>query len=124
MSRTSLLFVLVLAGCADRALKPCDIVDPACQEDIYYVDLRVRGDGYDPFGGIPPIQTKTEDQYRQDLETAAAQAAASDPLRLSRGGTPRWPCSSSFHLRRTQRPRASMIRSPIPRLSTRGTPAL
>jgi hypothetical protein len=79
MSRTSLLFVLVLAGCADRALKPCDIVDPACQEDIYYVDLRVRGDGYDPFGGIPPIQTKTEDQYRQDLETAAAQAAASDP---------------------------------------------
>jgi hypothetical protein len=73
-----LLFVLALAGCEDRSLKPCDIADPACQEDIYYVDLRVRGDGYDPFGGIPPIQTKTEDQYRQELEAEAAQRAANN----------------------------------------------
>jgi hypothetical protein len=78
MSRTSLALLFVLVGCADRSLKPCDIADPACQENIYYMDLRVRGDGYDPFGGIPPIQTKTENQYRQDLEAEAAQPAASD----------------------------------------------
>jgi len=79
MSRTSLGLLFVLVGCADRSLTPCDIADPACQEAIYYMDLRVRGDGYDPFGGIPPIQTKTEDQYRQDLEADAAKAAASNP---------------------------------------------
>jgi hypothetical protein len=66
----------LLAGCNDQALDLCDITQPDCQEDIYYADLRVRGDGYDPFAGIPPIRTISEDQFRTELEDQAAKAAA------------------------------------------------
>jgi hypothetical protein len=68
--------LLALAGCADRAVRPCDITERSCQESIYYADLNVRGDGYDPFGGLPPIEVKTEDQYRQELQAAAAKEAS------------------------------------------------
>ena len=66
----------LLAGCNGRELKVCDITQPDCQQDIYYADLRLRGDGYDPFAGIPPIRTISEDQFRQELEAEAAAAAA------------------------------------------------
>ena len=63
----------LLAGCHDRTLKVCDITQPDCQQDIYYADLSLRGDGYDPFAGIPPIRTITEDEYRAKLEADAAK---------------------------------------------------
>jgi hypothetical protein len=63
----------LLAGCHDQSLQRCDITQPDCQQDIYYADLRLRGDGYDPFAGIPPIRTITEDEYRAKLEADAAK---------------------------------------------------
>jgi hypothetical protein len=78
----SLTTLALLAGCHDRSLDLCDITQSDCQEDIYYTDLRLRGDGYDPFGGIPPIRTISEDQYRAELEADAAKS--------SRPATPWW----------------------------------
>ncbi len=60
------------AGC-QRSLATCDITQRACQEDVYYHDLSLRGDGYDPFGGLPPVTVITEDEFRQQL-IAQAQA--------------------------------------------------
>jgi hypothetical protein len=65
--------LLGVLGCETRELKLCDIVESDCQESIYYADLRVRGDGYDPFGGIPPIRTISEDQYRNEMQAEAAR---------------------------------------------------
>lgn len=69
----------LLVGCHDRALKVCDITQSDCQQDIYYADLRLRGDGYDPFAGIPPIRTISEDQFRAELQDDAAKAAQASP---------------------------------------------
>jgi hypothetical protein len=60
-------------------LKVCDITQSDCQQDIYYADLRLRGDGYDPFAGIPPIRTISEDQFRAELQDDAAKAAQASP---------------------------------------------
>jgi len=65
----------LLTGCRDHTLAVCDITQSDCQQDIYYTDLRVRGDGYDPFAGIPPIRTISEDQYRTELVDQAAKDA-------------------------------------------------
>jgi len=65
----------LLAGCTQGALAICDITQSDCQQDIYYADLRLRGDGYDPFAGMPPIRTISEDQYRTELLDQAAQDA-------------------------------------------------
>ena len=64
-----------LLGCESRDLSLCDITKSHCQESIYYADLRIRGDGYDPFGGIPPMRTIDETQYRTELQTEAQQSA-------------------------------------------------
>ena len=61
-------------GCGQRDLATCDITQRACQESIYYRMLNLRGDGYDPFGGLPPVTVITENEYRTML--LAAQAAA------------------------------------------------
>lgn len=81
MKRTICLLLgfVPLAACGDRKLSLCDITQSACQQDIYYTDLQVRGDGYDPFGGMPPIRTITEAQYRAELEAQVAAAPSSDP---------------------------------------------
>jgi hypothetical protein len=79
MARLALPAVLLLcavAGCNDRNVATCDITQRACQVDIYYRVLNLRGDGYDPFGGLPPVTVITEDQYRAELEAAAAEDAA------------------------------------------------
>jgi len=62
------------SGCGQRDLATCDITQRACQESIYYRMLNLRGDGYDPFGGLPPVTVITEDEYRAML--LAEQAAA------------------------------------------------
>ena len=54
-------------GCGQRDLATCDITQRACQESIYYRMLNLRGDGYDPFGGLPPVTVITEDEYRAML---------------------------------------------------------
>jgi hypothetical protein len=72
------LFALGLLGCEERELKLCDITTSSCQQSIYYADLRVRGDGYDPFGGIPPIRTISEDQYRSELQAESKQSSQTD----------------------------------------------
>ena len=38
--------------------------------------LDLRGDGYDPFGGLPPVNVITEDEFRAQLEADQAAAAA------------------------------------------------
>jgi hypothetical protein len=73
--------LLALVGCEERKVKLCDITTSDCQESIYYADLRVRGDGYDPFGGIPPIRTITEEQYRAELQNETEQAAQTNTPR-------------------------------------------
>ncbi len=81
MKRATCLLLGLLplgAACDDRNLTLCDITTSACQEDLYYADLRVRGDGYDPFGGMPPIRTISEDQYREELKAEAAAAPSTD----------------------------------------------
>ena len=61
---------MVVAGgaCKPTAeLEPCNIAQSECQLDIYYALLRLRGDGADPFGGVPPIRTLTLEQYEREL---------------------------------------------------------
>jgi len=61
-----------LGGCGyAEELEPCNIATEKCQEDIYYALLRLRGDGYDPFAGVPPITTIPLEKYRSDLQAAA-----------------------------------------------------
>jgi hypothetical protein len=82
MKRTSLVLFLFLAiglACSQRELKTCDITQRVCQEDVYYRLLSLRGDGYDPFGGLPPVTVITEDQYRQMLIKEAADAGKQGP---------------------------------------------
>jgi hypothetical protein len=71
-----LLPLLLLTGlaCQARDLEICDITQTACQEAIYYRVLNLRGDAYDPFGGIPPVVVISEDRYRQQLIDDQAKA--------------------------------------------------
>jgi len=67
------LFALTFClACSEHNFVTCDITQRACQEDIYYRMLKLRGDGYDPFGGLPPMTVISEDQFRQQLEQEAA----------------------------------------------------
>jgi hypothetical protein len=67
-------------GCSGRPLELCDITQTDCQQGIYYHVLNLRGDGYDPFGGLPPINVITEADFRAQLEReAAARVAQSGP---------------------------------------------
>lgn len=55
-------------GCKPTAeLQECNVADEDCQLDIYYALLRLRGDGIDPFAGVPPIRTLTIEQYEREL---------------------------------------------------------
>ncbi|MGD8863414.1 MAG: hypothetical protein PVI30_25595 [Myxococcales bacterium] len=61
--------VCMLAACGgDGRLEPCEVASAECQEDVFYAVVRMRGDGFDPFGGIPPIRTITLDEYRDELQ--------------------------------------------------------
>jgi hypothetical protein len=74
-----LLCCVALLGCSRRLeLEPCNIADESCQEDIYYAVVRMRGDGWDPFDGLPPIRTISLDQYRDEL-TPDEPAEPPDP---------------------------------------------
>lgn len=67
----------VTAGaCSSHSLDGCDITERACQESVYYRVLSLRGDGYDPFAGLPPIAVITEAELRAELEKEAAERAA------------------------------------------------
>lgn len=62
------LLASALTACGRRAeLEACNIADASCQEDVYYAVVRLRGDGWDPFDGLPPIRTITLEQYRDEL---------------------------------------------------------
>jgi hypothetical protein len=63
-----LLAASALAGCGRQAeLSACNIAEQSCQEDVYYAVVRLRGDGWDPFDGLPPIRTISVEQYRDEL---------------------------------------------------------
>jgi hypothetical protein len=86
LATPAVLLLCAAAGCNDRNLATCDITQHACQVDIYYRVLNLRGDGYDPFGGLPPVTVITEDQYRAELEAeAAADAAKNGPSPWDKG---------------------------------------
>lgn len=70
--------VVCSAGC-QRSLATCDITQSACQQDIYFHVLSLRGDGYDPYGGLPPVKVISEDAYRQQLEQDQADSAKAGP---------------------------------------------
>jgi len=71
---TSLALCALTSGiaCSEHEFATCDITQGACQEDVYYRVLKLRGDGYDPFGGLPPVTVISEDEFRQQLVTQAA----------------------------------------------------
>jgi hypothetical protein len=77
----SILVALVLGGiaCSKPELSSCDITQRACQEEIYFHLLSLRGDGYDPFGGLPPMTVISESEFRKQLEDESAQSAAKGP---------------------------------------------
>ncbi len=75
----SLAILLIATGCSQRDLPVCDIAERACQEDIYYRLLSLRGDGYDPFGGLPPVSVISEDQFRDWLIAANQQGSQAGP---------------------------------------------
>ena len=57
-----------LLACGEpEPLSACNVAEQTCQEQVYYAVLRLRGDGWDPFRGLPPIRTITLEQYRADL---------------------------------------------------------
>jgi hypothetical protein len=63
-----LLLGLPLAACKPtEKLEACNVADADCQQSIYYALLRMRGDGYDPFLGVPPIRTLTVEEYEAEL---------------------------------------------------------
>lgn len=62
-------------GCGNPRLKPCDIGKESCQDDVYYALVRMRGDGLDPFLGVPPIRTLSREGYRKELEAQAERSA-------------------------------------------------
>jgi hypothetical protein len=69
-----------LLGCGRvERLEACNIATKDCQESIYYAVIRLRGDGWDPFDGIPPIHTITLADYRKQLLAEDAAAAPPDP---------------------------------------------
>ena len=77
------LACLALIGCGrSDELEACNIANKSCQIDIYYALVRLRGDGYDPFEGLPPIRTVSVDQYRGELTDAHARPTSppSDPF--------------------------------------------
>lgn len=75
----SLAILLIASGCSQRDLPVCDITERACQVDIYYRMLGLRGDGYDPFGGLPPVSVISEDQYRDWLIAEIQQRSQDGP---------------------------------------------
>jgi hypothetical protein len=73
------LFFVSLLGCSRQLeLDACSIADESCQQDVYYAVVRLRGDGWDPFDGLPPIRTITLEQYRDEL-TPDEPAKPADP---------------------------------------------
>jgi hypothetical protein len=83
---STLAIVLLAGACEQHNLPVCDITQRACQVDIYYRMLSLRGDGYDPFGGLPPVSVISEDQYRDRLiQQQAQQTAQSGPSPWDKG---------------------------------------
>ncbi len=76
---SSLLLLVSSLACSQPTLAVCDITQGACQEEVYYHDLSLRGDAYDPFDGLPPVSVMSEDQFRQALEQDASTASQSGP---------------------------------------------
>lgn len=76
--RRALLLALVSALCAacgqQQELSACDITTERCQEDVFYAVLRLRGDGFDAFDGVPPIRNVTLAEYRAQLARDAERA--------------------------------------------------
>lgn len=73
--------VPLLAACESTThLEPCNIAVESCQEDIYYALVRMRGDGYDPLAGLPPINTIPVEEYERQLRAAAAAAREREEL--------------------------------------------
>lgn len=71
--------MFLAAGCSQRELPVCDIAQRACQVDVYYRMLSLRGDGYDPFGGLPPVSVISEDQFRDRLIAERQGGSQSGP---------------------------------------------
>jgi hypothetical protein len=82
-----LALLLLSAGlaCSKRDFATCDITQSACQEDIYYKMLSLRGDAYDPFGSLPSVTVISEAQYRAILEEEAVTAAQNGPSPWDKG---------------------------------------
>ena len=78
---SGVLALLLAAGCdTGEHLEPCNIATETCQEDIYYALVRLRGDGFDPLAGLPPIDTIPVETYRAQLQAAADAREAAQAM--------------------------------------------
>jgi hypothetical protein len=75
-----LALILLASGCEQHQFEACDITTRSCQEDVYYRMLSLRGDGYDPFGGLPPVNVITEAEFRDLLEGSNQGGGKPEPL--------------------------------------------
>jgi hypothetical protein len=79
MAASALLGFMLSACGPSEQLAACNIANKACQEDIYYALIRMRGDSFDPLAGVPPIITMTEEEYRARLEAMQPKEDKEEP---------------------------------------------
>jgi hypothetical protein len=74
-ARTMLLLLpLAAAGaCAEERLEPCDIRQAECQEDIFLYLQRLRGDGWNVFAEMPPVNTISWESFRDMMLESAGE---------------------------------------------------
>ncbi len=62
------LFGFLLAiGCFEQRLEPCDVRQTDCQQDVFLTLQMLRGDGWNVFTEMPPVETITWEQFRDML---------------------------------------------------------
>jgi hypothetical protein len=73
-------FLLMPTACGSAdSIQPCDIRLDTCQQEVFFGVTRLRGDGFDPFHGLPPIRTISRDAFRRELQDEAAAAKNAAP---------------------------------------------
>lgn len=76
-----ILFTISTAtGCAEEQLDPCDIRQPECQQDVFLFLQKVRGDGWNVFTEMPPVDTISWEEFQDMvLEAAGSEEQQPDP---------------------------------------------
>jgi hypothetical protein len=63
-------------GCEKRKELECDINEDDCRKAIFQVVLRVRGDAFDPFAPMPPVDEMTPEAFGASLRARSTPETA------------------------------------------------